>query len=87
MTAPDGIGSCRIREQLCPGKDFKNQFTNVLLSTEHRLQKRHDISHFSLVVKALVSFMLNSIGLLLGDVFIGFSEAPIATFSKKKKRH
>lgn len=30
--------------------------------------------------------MLNSIGLLLGDVFIGFSEAPIATFSKKKKK-
>lgn len=37
----------------------------------------HDISLLAFVVKVLESFMLNPIGLLLRDVFTGFSEAPV----------
>lgn len=44
-----------------------------------------DVIFHTLEVKALVSFMLDSKGLLLRDVFVGLSEAPVAIFSLKKK--
>lgn len=77
MKVPDGTDNYRKDTQLCPGKYFKNKFTNAPIKYLLSTNSMKDIFH-TLVVKVLVSFMLNLIGLLLRAMFIGFSEAPAA---------
>lgn len=59
-------------------KYFKNKFTNVPINHLLSTDSMKDMIFHTLVVKVLVPFMLNSMGLLLRDVLIGFREAAAA---------